>query len=354
MCGPLEDHDPFFCSTEVNAMRSRFSSWVGLALVSLFLVLGSTAAQGAPTATLTTNRGCGGSATFQNGETIRVQYSVSENATVTITLTRPDGFVQRPVFQRFIPAGVTQEYVGTVGGVSGPRQLFLDATSATGTMSVECIYYGVGGPPFPPPPPPPPPPGQLTAVLETNRGCGPTALFARVEVSEFRYRVSQDAFVTLRLQRPDGTVSTLLLNQPVLGGVTHVVRGVIGDPPGQRQLTLTAVSGSQTAQAQCAYTGQGGGPTPSPLALSVDKGCGASYRMGEGIVITYRAPATSSLTLLLQMPDGTSRVLFANRLVLGGQTYALTGVVGTPLGTRTLTLRASGSADVTCQFTGIP
>src|SRR5688572_19437819 len=157
MGDPLEDLGPFFCSTEVNAVYRRFNSWAGLALVSLFLLLGGPAALGAPTATLTTNKGCGGGATFQVGETVRVQYSVSENATVTITLTTPDGFVRRPVFQQFVPAGVTQEFVGTVGGVNGPRQLWLDATSATGTTSVECIYFGTGGSPFPPPPPPPPP-----------------------------------------------------------------------------------------------------------------------------------------------------------------------------------------------------
>jgi hypothetical protein len=240
-------------------------------------------AQGTPlTATLTTDRGCGGSATYQNGETIRVRYSVSQNAIVTITLTRPDGFVLRPVFQQPVPAGVTQEYVGTVGGVSGPRQLFLDATSTTGgTASVECIYFGTGGPTTPPPPPPPPPPGQLTASLITNRGCGPTAIFAKGELSEFRYQVSQSALVTLRLQRPDGTVSTLLLNQPAAGGVTYVFRGVIGDPPGQRLLTLNAVAGTLSAQVQCTYTGQSV-PAPSPLSLTVDRGCGDELPGGGG------------------------------------------------------------------------
>jgi hypothetical protein len=335
----------------------RFSSWVGLVLVSFFLSAGHAMAQGTPlTATLTTDRGCGGSATYQNGETIRVRYSVSQNAIVTITLTRPDGFVLRPVFQQPVPAGVTQEYVGTVGGVSGPRQLFLDATSTTvGTASVECIYFGTGGPTTPPPPPPPPPPGQLTASLITNRGCGPTAIFAKGELSEFRYQVSQSALVTLRLQRPDGTVSTLLLNQPAAGGVTYVFRGVIGDPPGQRLLTLNAVAGTLSAQVQCTYTGQSV-PAPSPLSLTVDRGCGASYRVGEGVTIRFQSPVNASLTLLLQLPDGTSRVVFANRLALGGTTYAITGIAGTPVGQRTLTLRASGStaADATCNFTVTP
>jgi hypothetical protein len=338
----------------VNAVCSKFRPWVGLALASLFLLLGSGTVQAAPTVTLTTNRGCGGSATFQNGETIRVLYSVSENATVTITLTRPDGFVFRPVFQQFVPAGATREYLATVGGVSGPRQLFLDAFATSGHASVECIYYGVGGPPFPPPPPPPP--TQLTASLDTNKGCGPTAVFAKGELSLFRYRVSHNALVTLRLLRPDGSVSTLLLNQPITGGVTRTFQGVIGDPPGERRLILDATAGSQTAHVECTYTGQAGPapPPPASLALSVDRGCGANYRLGERVTITYRSLSTTSLTLLLRMPDGTTRVIFANRLVAGGATYALIGVIGTPLGERTLTLQASGGAAVTCKFTAIP
>jgi hypothetical protein len=330
----------------------RLSPMISLALASLLLILGSTITQAAPTATLTTDRGCGGSATYQNGETIRVRYSVSEDATVTITLTRPDGFVLRPVFQQFVPTGVTREYTGIVGGVSGPRQLYLDATSFSGSTAVECIYYGQGGPPFPPVPPNPPPSGPLTAELTTNKGCGPTALFVQGEPTAFNYRVSKDALVTLRLQRPDGTMSTLLFNQAVPGGIVRTLNGVIGQPNGQRLLILDAVAGAETTHAECAYTAQGT-PGPATLTLSVDRGCGSTYRIGEQVRFFYQSSVTTQVTLTLRFPDGVVRLLVQNQPVLAGVTYSVLGVAGTPLGTRTATLTAATTpppTDATCTY----
>jgi hypothetical protein len=345
---------------EVRKLRTRNSPRVTLALAGLFLTLGSSIAQAALTATLTTDRGCGSSATYQNGETIRVSYSVSEAATVTITLTRPDGFVLRPVFQQFVPAGVTREYSATVGGVSGPRQLFLDAFSASEHASVECIYFGTGGPPFPPPSPPPSP---LTAQLETNKGCGTSAVFSLGDQTIFRYRVSKSALVTLRLQRPDGIVSTLLANQPVAAGVTGVITGVIGAPLGQRLLILDAVAGSETAQQQCTYAAQGApgpGPGPQTLTVSVDRNCGSTYRVGEQVTILYRSSFTTTVTLRLLFPNGAVRNLVENQPVIAGQTYATVGVAGQLLGTRTLTLSGAAPAggtppaDATCIYTVTP
>jgi len=342
---------------EVNRVKDRFGRWVPLALASLLFLLGGSSAHAALTATLTTDRGCGGSATYQNGETIRVSYSVSEAASVTITLTRPDGFVLRPVFQQFVPAGVTRTYEATVGGVNGPRQLFLDAFSNTEHASVECIYYGTGGTPNPPPPNP------LTAQLETNKGCGPTAVYSLGEQSIFRYRVSKSALVTLRLQRPDGTISTLVANQPLAAGVTGVVTGIIGAPLGQRILTLTAVAGAETAQQQCTYTAQGSpgpGPGPQTLNVGVDRNCGSTYRLGEQVTILYRSSFTTTVSLRLLYPDGTSRFLVQNQPVIAGQTYATVGVAGQPLGTRTLTLSGAAPpggtppADATCSYTVVP
>jgi hypothetical protein len=240
-----------------------------------------------------------------------------------------------------------------VGGVSGPRQLYLDATSSSGSTAFECIYYGQGGPPFPPVPPNPPPSGPLTAELTTNKGCGPTALFAQGEPTAFNYRVSKDALVTLRLQRPDGTMSTLLFNQAVPGGIVRTLNGVIGPPNGQRLLILDAVAGTETAHAECAYTAQGT-PGPATLTLSVDRGCGASYRLGEQVRFFYGSSVTTQVTLMLQYPDGTARPLVQNQSVLAGVTYSIVGVAGAPLGSRTLTLTAAITpppAPVTCTYT---
>ena len=62
------------------------------------------------------------------------------------------------------------------------------------------------------------------------------ALFNLGEQNSFLFSTSQSAQVTLTLVRPDGTTSTLLANQPVQGGVTYAINGVIGNPLGQRRL----------------------------------------------------------------------------------------------------------------------
>src|SRR6266571_6713912 len=178
---PEDDREPSFCSTEVNRMCNRFSSSVGLAFASLVLFLGA---------------------------------------------------------------------------------LFGTAASAQ----------------------------SLTASLATDRGCGATALYNLGESNRILFSVSQNASVTLRLQRPDGTVSTFLANQPLLGGVTYAINGVIGNPPGQRLLTLDAVAGSQTAHAECTYTARAV-TQALVVTLQTNRGCGgtALFNIGEPITFNFSA-----------------------------------------------------------------
>src|ERR1051326_6537829 len=115
----------------------------------------------------------------------------------------------------------------------------------------------------------------LTATLMTNKGCGTAAVFNIGESITDVLTVSNDAYVTLNLYRPDGTVSTRLSNQFVRGGVPVSLVGVIGAPVGQRRLTLDAVSGQETAHAECFYTAQAS-TTPLAVTLQTNKGCGTT------------------------------------------------------------------------------
>jgi hypothetical protein len=291
-------------STEENTMSSRLQGWARRALPCLVLVLAgliAPGAQAAPTATLTTDRGCGGSARYAFGELITFRYTVSETSVVTLTLTRPDGFVTRPVFQQTVPAGVTQTVTGIAGNGAGPRQLLLNATSATGSTQVECIYYVEGGTPQPPP-------GQFTASVTTDRGCGATAVYQIGETSVFRVTVSQNASVTLRLQYPDGSVRTLLFNEPLAAGAVRTISGIIGNPPGQRRLILDATSGGQTVRAECTYSTGSTQPPPGQLTASVttDRGCGATavYQLGETSVFRVTVSQNAFVTLRLQARSG--------------------------------------------------
>lgn len=93
----------------------------------------------------------------------------------------------------------------------------------------------------------------------------------------------------------------------------------------------------------------GGTPGPGPgsliVQLSVDRGCGATYRIGDRIIISFQASQDAVATLTLTRPDGSQQVVFANQPVRGGVANTIQGMVGEPAGTRTLILEAvSGQA----------
>jgi hypothetical protein len=335
---------------EVDMLRSTFRSQVCLAFVSLVLLLGGSLpsfAQGATlTATLTTNKGCGASAVFDLGELSTFQYSVSQTAFVTLQLRFPDG-TSRVLVNQTISGGATRTLLGQIGNPTGERRLILDAVAGNQTAHVECTYTARGVTP---------PPGTLSATLETNRGCGAAAVFAQGELSSFRYSVSQTAFVTLRLQYPDGT-SRVLVNQTVPGGVQQTITGRIGLPGGERRLILDAVAGSATAHVECTYSAQGGTPPPGPLTatLTTNRGCGAGavFAPGETSVIQYSVSQTALVTLRLQFPDGTSRIL-VNQTVPGGVVQTNTGQISSLTGERRLILDAvagTATAHVECTYT---
>jgi hypothetical protein len=294
--------------------------------------------------TLQTDRGCGATALYNIGESITFSFSASQNAQVTLQLQRPDGTTSVLLANQPVQGGVTQTLLGIIGNPPGQRRLILDAVAGSQTAHAECTYTAQAVT------------SALTVSLTTNRGCGAGAVFNIGEPITFSYSASQNAQVTLRLQRPDGTTSVLVANQPVQGGVTQTFQGIIGNPTGQRTLILDAVAGSQTAHAECTYTAQSIGGVVV-LNLSIDQGCGATYHVGQGIRINFSASANTTLTLVNQRADGTQQILFANQPVLAGQTYSLTGIVGSQLGGRTLILTASPGASATpatCQFTVVP
>lgn len=295
--------------------------------------------------TLQTDRGCGATALYNIGEPITFSFSASQNAQVTLQLQRPDGTTSVLLANQPVQGGVTQTLPGIIGNPPGQRRLILDAVAGSQTAHMECTYTAQAVT------------SALMVNLSTNRGCGAGAVFNLGEPITFSYSASQNAQVTLRLQRPDGTTSVLVANQPVQGGVTQTFQGIIGNPTGQRTLILDAVARSQTAHAECTYTAQGTGGGAVVLNLSVDQGCGATYHIGQRVQINYSASANTTLALVNQRADGTQQILFSNQPVLAGQTYSLTGIVGSQLGGRTLILTASSgtpATPATCQFIVVP
>jgi hypothetical protein len=318
-------------------MRDTFGSRARLVLafVSFCILLGPSPralAQSPPlTVSLTTDRGCGASAIYQMGEPNQFLFSVNKIARVTLTLTLPDGTVRPVRTNMAVVNGVTYSIPGIIGNPPGQRLLTIDAASGTETAHAQCTYTAAGVVANP-----------LTAALATNRGCGSGAVFNIGESDVFTYSVSKTARVTLTLHRPDGAVSVLVANQTVPGGAPQSLSGVIGNPPGQRLLTLDAVSGTETAHVECTYAAAGTVPNPLTVTLTTNKGCGAGavYSIGEPDTFSYSASKNATVTLRLLRPDGTQSILAANQPVGGGVTQTFSGMIGNPAGQRTLILDA--------------
>jgi hypothetical protein len=328
-------------------MCSRFSSPVGLTVASLVLLLsgslGTAASAQSLTASLATDRGCGAGAVYNIGESNQILFSVSQNASVTLRLQRPDGSISTFLANQPLQGGVTYAINGVIGNPPGQRLLTLDAVAGAQTAHVECTYTAQAVT------------NALAVTLQTDRGCGATALYNIGESITFSFSASQNAQVTLQLQRPDGTTTVLLANQPVQGGVTQTLQGIIGNPTGQRRLILDAVAGSQTAHTECTYTAQAV-TNALTVSLTTNRGCGAGavFNLGEPITFSYSASQNAQVTLRLQRPDGTSSVLVANQPVQGGVTQTLQGIIGNPTGQRTLFLDAvagSQTAHAECTYT---
>jgi hypothetical protein len=79
---------------------------------------------------------------------------------------------------------------------------------------------------------------------------------------------------------------------------------------------------------------------PLRAELLVDRGCGASYRIGETVLIQYRVSRDATVTIRNRLPDGTERLVVNNRFVPGGTLQTFSGSVGEPEGLRRLTMEA--------------
>ena len=68
------------------------------------------------------------------------------------------------------------------------------------------------------------------------------------------YGASADAFLTMLLQRDDGTMRTIFANRFVRGGQVYSIPGLAAMPTGVRTLTLQTASGSPGVPTTCTYT----------------------------------------------------------------------------------------------------
>jgi hypothetical protein len=95
----------------------------------------------------------------------------------------------------------------------------------------------------------------------------------------------------------------------------------------------------------CLGAGNSAHAALTSAAVTTNKGCGsgATFVVGDSIAITFSVTQDSSDTshLTLQLQNGSSTTTLFNRDVLGSHTFQISGTVGSPSGTRTLTLTAT-------------
>jgi hypothetical protein len=192
-------------------------------------------------------------------------------------------------------------------------------------------------------------PAPFRAELSVDRGCG--ASYRIGENVTINYRVSRDAFVTLKNRLPDGTERLIANNRFVSAGVLQTFTGAVGDPEGLRRLTLEATAGGQVRRAECSFNATRVVPNPLTAQITTDQGClemgrNVVYFSGDPIGVQIRVDGAEQVQATVEnvTPGETPSVIF-QQTIPGNRPFQIDGVVGTKLGRRRIRLTAqAGSA----------
>jgi hypothetical protein len=143
---------------------------------------------------------------------------------------------------------------------------------------------------------------------------------------------------------PAETLELKVRFQPLSSGVFQNTLVIRSNDPDEAMVRIPLTGKAEIASRQ------------STATLSVDRGCGAGYQIGDPISINFQTSHDAIATLKVRLPDGAERVLFAGP-VRGGLSNTLRGVVGAPAGERRLSLEAVAGALLAraeCAFSGMP
>jgi|GEM_PF-2135550 len=186
-----------------------------------------------------------------------------------------------------------------------------------------------------PPPSPSPPSGTLpSATLAIDRGCGAT--YQPGERITITFSVSESAQVKLFDFTTAGGM-VLLATRSLGAGQQGNLTGQVVGPYGIETLVLLArtTSGTVTTAACSFVIGQAGGS----ISLSIDRGPGGSYRVGEPIRFTYTVSEDAALMLYDFEPSGLLRRIGLG-WASGGQTRSFAATIVGPPGVETAVLVA--------------
>ena len=188
----------------------------------------------------------------------------------------------------------------------------------------------------PPPGPGMRPSGELT--IEVDNGCGPAGTSYRIgDPITISYTVPEDA--TVKIYRV-GYAETpeLLTTRSATAGVTQTAALVRAERAGVETVVIQArTSGGKVLTSACTYSI--GGVSVNKSRIWIDKGCGASYRIGEPITVSAQADEGGTIEIIDFATDGTIGTIL-ERSAGAGETVTLRGQVVGPAGQDTLVVRA--------------
>jgi hypothetical protein len=196
-----------------------------------------------------------------------------------------------------------------------------------------------------------------SANVTTNKGCGSGATFTVGDSIAITFSVTQGSSDTshLTLQLQNGSTTSTLFNQNVMGSHTFQISGTIGSPSGTRTLTLNATPVSPTTGSPitktCSYTVMSSQQTLTG-SVSTQRGCGVTFMPGDVINYFVTSSLSAHATVVLTRANVAPQTLFDGD-VPAGTSFVAQRVASSTTGTRTitLTLTKSGFPTVTATCT---
>jgi hypothetical protein len=181
-----------------------------------------------------------------------------------------------------------------------------------------------------------PTPKAPDVSIWVDRGCGSTYKLGETIRVYGKSSVATQAMYVV--QRPD--TSSTLARTLEADKETLLAEGTLDGPTGQRTYLLRVTANGQTVEKSCSINVTSS--TVLAVDISVDKGCGATYCVGDAIAIRFTANADGTGTILDRTPDGLTRT---DRTVemIAGRTYEIAATISPPTGTEMVTLQFSAS-----------
>lgn len=250
------------------------------------------------------NRGEGGH--YRVGETIQVCYSVPRAGNMRIIKITSQG--TSTVLQGR-DDGRGGCFNGTAGAPIGIHTLRIEMLDGGGGSAQTYYYVDSAG-------------GTGNISIRVDRGQGSSYRIG--EAIQVCYTVPRAGNMRILTITSNGTSTFLQGRDDGRGGC---VNGTVGAPTGQHTLRIEMLEGgSETAQTYFNVTG-------TPISIRVDRGQGATYRIGEAIQVCYTVPRAGNMRIIKTTSAGTSTVREGRDDGTGG---CFPGVIGTPTGWHTL------------------